>query len=154
MSVWNDKMAEHQEASRQVSVNSAFTWSLRLCNVYQFWFSNMWVLQHHACLGYEHHYSFFVYLGLQFKWNRFSSNNFHHTSLTLIPAWINNYIHYKVWDEITYPFLNFNGAIVDVWEWISNFIPHYTWHVITYPCWDQSESLLVKGAPNAVSTLG
>ena len=28
--------------------------------------------------------------------------------LTLIPAWISNYIHYKLWDEITYPFLNFN----------------------------------------------
>ena len=24
--------------------------------------------------------------------------------LTLIPAWISNYIHYKLWDEITYPF--------------------------------------------------
>ena len=23
---------------------------------------------------------------------------------TLIPAWISNFIHYKVWDEITYPF--------------------------------------------------
>ena len=23
-----------------------------------------------ACLGYEHHYSFFVYLGFQFKWNQ------------------------------------------------------------------------------------
>ena len=34
--------------------------------------------------------------------------------LTLIPAWISNYIHYKVWDEITYPFLNFNGATVEV----------------------------------------
>ena len=31
-----------------------------------------------------------------------------------IPAWISNYIHYKVWDEITYPFLNFNGATVEV----------------------------------------
>ena len=31
---------------------------------------------------------------------------------TLIPAWISNYIHYKAWDEITYPFLNFNGATV------------------------------------------
>ena len=27
---------------------------------------------------------------------------------------ISNYIHYKVWDEITYPFLNFNGATVEV----------------------------------------
>ena len=30
------------------------------------------------------------------------------------PAWISNYIHYNVWDEITYPFLNFNGATVEV----------------------------------------
>ena len=29
-------------------------------------------------------------------------------------AWISNHIHYKVWDEITYPFLNFNGATVEV----------------------------------------
>ena len=34
--------------------------------------------------------------------------------LALIQAWISNYIHYKVWDEITHPFLNFNGATVDV----------------------------------------
>ena len=26
----------------------------------------------------------------------------------------NRYNHYKVWDEITYPFLNFNGCTVDV----------------------------------------
>ena len=31
-----------------------------------------------------------------------------------IPAWISNYIHYNVWDEITYPFLNLNGATVEV----------------------------------------
>ena len=29
-------------------------------------------------------------------------------------VWISNYIHYKMWDEITYPFLNFNGATVEV----------------------------------------
>ena len=34
--------------------------------------------------------------------------------LTLIPARISNYIQYKGWDEITYPFLNFNGATVEV----------------------------------------
>ena len=56
--------------------------------------------------------------------------------LMLIPVWISNYIHYKVWDEITYPFQNFNGCIVEVWEWISNSIPLYIEHVITYPCWD------------------
>ena len=31
-----------------------------------------------------------------------------------LPAWISNYTHYNVWDEITYPFLNFNGATVEV----------------------------------------
>ena len=34
--------------------------------------------------------------------------------LTLIPAWIINHMPSKVWDEITYPFLNFNGATVEV----------------------------------------
>ena len=34
--------------------------------------------------------------------------------LTLISAWISNYIHYNIWDEITYPFLNFNRATVEV----------------------------------------
>ena len=33
---------------------------------------------------------------------------------TLIPAWISNYIHYKLWYEITNPFLNFNNATVEV----------------------------------------
>ena len=32
-----------------------------------------------------------------------------------------NYIHYKEWDEITYPFLNFNSCTIEVYEWISNF---------------------------------
>ena len=63
---------------------------------------------------------------------------FYYHGLTLIPAWISNYIHYKVWDEITYPFINFNGATVEVKEWISNFISHFTVHVPTYPYWDQS----------------
>ena len=60
---------------------------------------------------------------------------FYEHKSTFIPAWISNYIHHKVWDEITYPFPNFNGATVEVWEWISNFIPHFTGTVITYPRW-------------------
>ena len=52
------------------------------------------------------------------------------------PACIRNYIHYKVWDEIAYSFINFNGYTVEVYEWISNFIWHYAKHVIIYPCWD------------------
>ena len=58
---------------------------------------------------------------------------FHQRGLTLIPAWITDHIHYKVWDEIAYPFPNFNGATVEVCKWISYFIPHFIGHVITYP---------------------
>ena len=36
------------------------------------------------------------------------------TFLNLILAWISNDTHYKVWDEITNPFPNFNGATVEV----------------------------------------
>ena len=43
----------------------------------------------------------------------------------------------KVWDEIIYPFSNFNGCTVEVWEGISNYIPHFILGVITY----------LKGAP-------
>ena len=42
----------------------------------------------------------------------------------------------KVWDGIIYPFPNFNGTTVEVWEWISNFIPHFIMDIIAYPCWD------------------
>ena len=45
---------------------------------------------------------------------RGSCGPFYWYGLTLILAWISNYIHYKVWDEITNPFLNFNGATVEV----------------------------------------
>ena len=39
---------------------------------------------------------------------------FYQYELTLTPAWISNYNPYKVWDEITNPFLNFNVATVVV----------------------------------------
>ena len=42
----------------------------------------------------------------------------------MIPAWMGNYIHHEVWDEITYPFPNFNEGTAEFWEWKSNFIPH------------------------------
>ena len=31
-----------------------------------------------------------------------------------LPACINKYTHFKVWTEIIYPFLNFNGATAEV----------------------------------------
>ena len=57
----------------------------------------------------------------------------------------------KVWDEIIYPFPNFNGATIEVWKWVSNFIPHFIMGVITYPCYDLSQTMLVKGAPDALA---
>ena len=43
----------------------------------------------------------------------------------------------NVWDEITYPFPNFKGSIVEVWELINNFTPHFMVSVITYLCRDK-----------------
>ena len=76
---------------------------------------------------------------------RANSSPFYWYGLTLIPAWISKHMPRKVWNEITYPFPNFNGGSVEVWEWISNFIPHIIMDVITYPCWDLSQSMLVIG---------
>ena len=60
---------------------------------------------------------------------------FYKYGLALTPAWISNHIHYKVWDKITYPFINFNGVTVEVYEGISNFIPHLTGRLIKVkPC--------------------
>ena len=39
---------------------------------------------------------------------------FYYIGLTLILACISNYMHYEKWDEITYLFLNFNGATIEV----------------------------------------
>ena len=57
--------------------------------------------------------------GITDKWasywrETFFSSPFYKHALTLFPAWISNYIHYKMWDEIIYPLLNFNGTTVDV----------------------------------------
>ena len=47
---------------------------------------------------------------------------FYKHGLILTPACRSNCMPSKVWDKITYPFPNFNGCTVEVWEWISNFI--------------------------------
>ena len=41
---------------------------------------------------------------------------FYFYRLTLIPAWIGNYIHYPVLDEIIYLLPTFNGATFEVWD--------------------------------------
>ena len=43
-----------------------------------------------------------------------TSSALYQEGLTLIPAWISNHLSSKMWDELTYPFLNFNGATVEV----------------------------------------
>ena len=40
------------------------------------------------------------------------------------PSVINNYIHYDVWDEISFSFPNFNDCNVVVWELINIFISY------------------------------
>ena len=57
------------------------------------------------------------------------------TWIARIPVWINNYIHYMVWGEINYPFPNFNGCTIEIWELITYFIRNFTGHMITYPYW-------------------
>ena len=48
-------------------------------------------------------------------------------------ACISKHMHSEVWDEITYPFPNWNGAAAEVWEFISNSISHFIMGAITYP---------------------
>ena len=50
---------------------------------------------------------------------------FYQHGSTLVAAWLSEYILYKVWDKINYPFLNINGTNVGIWEWISNFITQF-----------------------------
>ena len=58
----------------------------------------------------------------------------------------------KVWDEIAYPFPNFNGGAVEVWEWISYFIPHFVMYVIIYSCGDLVYylSIFIKRVPGRI----
>ena len=58
-----------------------------------------------------------------------------------------------MWDEITCPFPNFNGATVEVWEWTSNFIPHFTGNVICYPCLRLKLIQVIKGVPGVEARL-
>ena len=71
-----------------------------------------------------------IFMEINTFWVELNSLRTH--GYTLIPAWIGNYIHYKMWCVITYPFPNFNGVTIEVCvRIISNVIPHF---VITNPC--------------------
>ena len=45
-------------------------------------------------------------------------------------------MHGKVWDDIIYPFPNFNGSTIEVWDGIIDFIPNFIMYVTPYPCQD------------------
>ena len=56
---------------------------------------------------------------------------YHYLTLTWInlsPVWISDHIPIQVWDEIIYPFLNFNedfnGCTIEIWEFVSSSISH------------------------------
>ena len=51
-----------------------------------------------------------------------------------------------MWDKITFPFPNFNGCPVDVWEWVSIFISHFSDRMITYSWRDKSQYTSIKWA--------
>ena len=60
--------------------------------------------------------------------------------LTLIATWIRNYIHYKLLDEITYPFPNFNDAKVGKSSYYKNTQQNtycvHIWDMLTMGhCW-------------------
>ena len=51
----------------------------------------------------------------------------------------------QVWDEITYPYPNFNGANVEFWGVISKLISHFVTDVITFPCWIKKQMFSKRG---------
>ena len=48
----------------------------------------------------------FLYCVLFFRLCYVNTGPFYWRGLSIIPAWVSNYAHYKVWDEITYSFPN------------------------------------------------
>ena len=80
---------------------------------------NGWVNNHEACdlKRYRTHYDVIVMLLRQLV--RHACFSILQHGLTLIPARMSNYIHYK--------------TTIEVWEWISYFIPHLKWNMITIP---------------------
>ena len=67
---------------------------------------------------------------VQKRWN-YVANELWTISLHGV-TWISKCIHYKVCDEITYPFPKFNGITIELWKWISNFITHMTGPVFDF----------------------
>ena len=67
------------------------------------------------------------------------------TCFNFNPRMIVNHMHGKVYDEITYPFSNFNDYTVEVWEWIDSCITHIIMDIIAYPCFGLRLNHVSKG---------
>ena len=65
-------------------------------------------------------------------------------------TWIINYIHYILWDKITYPFSTFSCAIIEVWELDTLFYPTDYWTEIT---WNWGWFVPIKKGPRGVTWL-
>ena len=65
----------------------------------------------------------------------------------MIGAGISDYIHVKLWDIITHPYVNYNSVLVETPLKLEYCIPHTTTSVITYPCPNCWSSILIKWAP-------
>ena len=61
---------------------------------------------------------------------------FHQHKLMLIPAWICNYIHNDVWDEIIYPFPNFKSV-----TYTSFNVRNFVWNFNGY-LWNSTQNIL------------
>ena len=84
------------------------------------------VIKFNLIEGGVHIFRFVWYSDLDVFVNRqqvsFSLGPFYWHGLNLIQTWIINHMSGKVLDEITYPFPNFDGETIEVWEWICSFI--------------------------------
>ena len=89
-------------------------------------------IKHFVKLQWMGHLKWFVFVSRLLHSVPHPRDPFYYYVLTLTLAWISNYMSSKVWNEITYPFLNFNGATVEVWKSISDCISNFIIDVITY----------------------
>ena len=64
---------------------------------------------------------------------------------SLIMAWMNNYIRFKAWNEITYPIPTFNGAAVDILGWILYFPSKIIFQMTRCNLWTSSGIGLYQG---------
>ena len=81
------------------------------------------------------------------------SGAFYQHRLILIPAWLSNHMSTTVWTEITYPFRNFNGVIVEILVMDKYIHPMIGINVIAHPTGIKVNSLLVKVVTGGGSVL-